>query len=324
MQTDRQLDQDHFKPMRVPTSLLIAALIVALGASLFWGVQQSRELTRAHLGAASLQQTLVDMDGRLKTADRALNAAEASLQGQHDMNLRRIFPEGRPTADPATIDQFNAALDSDPVWDPFYRKLERRRIISRYNILVTALKIPHDKLVPLEDLLVERAITSRRIAHHIRNSGRNLSSPESIAAVGQATDDVDARINKLVGDNVAKSLKEWNSAVYLFGNAPDGIVAQDAVTLNDAGFELSSDQLVKLALIRHEVYLLHSDVSSGDKVDAKSGLTAIEETLLKREAEVLSPEEIAVLRDWAIETHHAQAALRVLKAKYHIESDRGL
>jgi hypothetical protein len=310
--------------MRFPTPLIIAALIVSLGASLFWGVQQRRELARVRLGAAVIQQTLLDTEGRLRTAERARNAAEASLQGQHDMNPRRIFPEGRPIADPATVDKFNAALDSDPVWDPFYRKLERRRIISRYNILIAALRIPHDKLVPLEDLLVERAITSRRIAHQIRNAGGNSSSPESIAAVGQATDDVDARIDKLVGGNVAKSLKEWNSAVYLFGNAPDGTVAQDAVTLNDAGFELSSDQLVKLALIRHEVYVLNTEGSSGDKVDAKSGLTLLEEKLLRREAEVLSPEEIVVLRDWAIETHHARAVLEALRAKYHIESDRGL
>jgi hypothetical protein len=276
------------------------------------------------VGEAALQQTLAEIEGRLRTAERARNAAQASLQGQHDMNPRRIFPEGRSSADPAAVDRFNAALDSDPVWDPFYRKLERRRIISRYSILITALKIPHDKLVPLENLLVERAITHRRIAHQIRNAGGNSSSPESVAALGQATDDVDARIEKLVGGDATRSLKEWNSAVYLFGNAPDGTVAQDAVTLNDAGFELSSDQLVQLALIRHEVYVLNTEVSSGDKVDAKTGLTPLEEKLLKHEAEVLSPEEIVVLRDWAIETHRARAALEALRAKYHIESDRGL
>jgi hypothetical protein len=310
--------------MRALAPSLIAALIVSSGASLFWGVRQRRELARVRVEEATVQQALDDAEGRLKVAERARNAAEASLRSQHELNPRRIFPEGRPVADPATIDRFNAALDSDPIWDPFYRKLERRRIISRYNILITALKIPHDKLVPLEDLLVERAITGRRIAHQIRNAGRNSSSPESIAAVGRATDDVDARIEKLVGASVAKNLKEWNSAVYLFGNAPDGTVAQDAVTLNDAGFELSSDQLVKLALIRHEVSVSTPEVPLGDKVDAKAGLTALEERLLKREAEVLSPEEIAVLRDWAVETHRARAVLEALRAKYHMESDRGL
>jgi hypothetical protein len=313
--------------MRPPTSLFIAVLIVCLAASLVWGAQLSRTLAHERLGAAALQRTLADDVGKLRTAERAHDAAEASLHIQHDMNPRRIFPEGRSIADPAAIDKFNAALDGDPVWAPFYRKLERRRIISRYSILITALKVPHEQLVPLEDLLVERAITSRRIAHQIRNAGGNSSSPESIAAVGQATDDVDARINKLVGGDVAKSLKEWNSAVYLFGNAPDGTVAQDAVTLKDAGFELSSDQLVKLALIRHEVYVLDREVSaasSGDKDDAKGGLTVLEDKLLKREAEVLSPAEIAVLRDWAIEARHARAILEVLRAKYHIESDRSL
>jgi hypothetical protein len=292
-----------------------------LGASLFWGIRQSRELASARLAAAGSEHALADIEGRLAMAERARIAAEASLRGQHDINPRRVFPEGRPIGDSATIDKYNAALDNDPVWGPFYEKLERRRIISRYNILLAALKIPHDKLVPLEDLLVERAITGRRITHKILDGGGKLSSPESIAAIGRTTDDVDDRIEKLVGGDVARSLKEWNSAVYLFGNAPDGTVAQDAVTLSDAGFELSSDQLVKLALIRHEVYVLNPEVSSGDKIDAKAGLTRLEEKLLKREAEVLSSEEIAVLRNWAIEAHHARAAMEALRATYHIESD---
>jgi hypothetical protein len=188
--------------------------------------------------------------------------------------------------------------------------------------LLAALRIPQEKLVPLEDLLVDRAITTRRITHQIRNAGGKLSSSDSIAAVGRATDDVDSRIERLVGSEDAQKLKEWNSAVYMFGNAPDGAVAQDAVTLSDAGFELSSDQLVKLALIREEVYVLNPETSTSGKIDSKAGLTAPEEKLLKRETEVLSPEEIVVLRDWEIGAHHARAALEVLRAKYHIEPDR--
>jgi hypothetical protein len=312
--------------MRTPWPWLFSALAVSLSASLFWGVQQRRELANARLGAAAAQQALADQSTRLKAAERARDAAEASLQGQHDLNPRRIFPGGRTIADPATIDTFSAALDSDPVWGPFYRKLERRRIVSRYGILLTALKIPRDKRSTLEDLLVERAITSRRIARQIRDAGGKASSAASIAEVGQATDDVDARIEKLVGGEAAQSLKEWNSAVYLFGNAPDGAAAQDAVTLSDAGFEISSDQLVRLALIRHEVSIFDpraAPVPSGDKVDPKTGLTGLEEKLLKREAEVLSADEIAVLRAWAIEAHHARAALEALRARYHMDSDRG-
>lgn len=308
--------------MRVIWPLLVGALTVVLGASLFWGVRQSQGLSRARLEEAADQQTLIAMEGKLKTAERARNAAEASLHGQHELNPRRIFPESQPIADPATIDKFNAALDDDPVWLPFFRKLERRRIISRYNILLAALRIPQEKLVPLEDLLVDRAITTRRITHQIRNAGGKLSSSDSIAAVGRATDDVDSRIERLVGSEDAQKLKEWNSAVYMFGNAPDGAVAQDAVTLSDAGFELSSDQLVKLALIREEVYVLNPETSTSGKIDSKAGLTAPEEKLLKRETEVLSPEEIVVLRDWEIGAHHARAALEVLRAKYHIEPDR--
>jgi hypothetical protein len=62
--------------MRAPWLLLVAALTVSLGASLFWGVQESRELTRARLGAVADQTTRDDIEGQLRTAERARNAAE--------------------------------------------------------------------------------------------------------------------------------------------------------------------------------------------------------------------------------------------------------
>jgi hypothetical protein len=327
MKIDGQFDQKlHTRRMRAPWPWLFAVLFVSLCGSLFWGVEQRRELARARLDAAASQQTPDELEGRLRTAEQARIAAETSLQGQHEMNLRRVFPEGRSAADPSTIDKFNAALDSDPVWGPFYQKLERRRIIARYGILVTALKVPPGEQAELEDLLVERAIAARRIIRQIRNAGGKQGSPEAIAAVSKTTDAIDARIEKLVGADAAQSLKEWNSAVYLFGNAPDGAVAQDAVTLKDAGFELSTEQLVRLALIRHEVLVLNPEAASGllgAKIDPKTGLTGPEDKLLKREAEVLSADEIAVLRNWATEEHRARAVLQAIRAEYHIEPDRG-
>jgi hypothetical protein len=236
-----------------------------------------------------------------------------------------MFPESRTVSASATIDKFNAAMDRDPVWGPFYRKLERRRILSRYRILLAALKIPPEKLAPLEDLLVERAITSRQIVHRLREAGRKFNSPEVLAAVDHATDEVDAKIKPLIGDGIAQKLKEWNSAIYSYGNAPDGPVAQDAITLNEAGFELSTDQLVKLALIRYEVCVLNPEVRAGsgaEQIDPKTGLTRLEKQLLARQAEVLSSAEIAVLRNWAIEEHHARAALDAVRAKFHLEIDR--
>jgi hypothetical protein len=120
-------------------------------------------------------------------------------------------------------------------------------------------------------------------------------------------------------------LKEWNSAIYSYGNAPNGPVAQDAITLREAGFELSTDQLVQLALIRYEVTVLSPQARSGsgsDRLDPKTGLTRLQEQLFARQAEVLSPAEIAVLRNWEIEEHRARAAVDAIRAKFHIETNQ--
>jgi len=311
--------------MRDPFRWLFAALSVSLGASLFWGVQQRRELAREQLGAAADLQSLADLEGRLAKAENARDAAQAEtrLQGQTGLNIRRMFAEGPSASAPGALDAFNAAVDGDPVWEPFYRRLERRRILSRYNILLTALAIPRGKLAPLEDLLVERAIAIRKVVHQLRSAGQKFDSPGVTGAVGHATDEFDAKIETLVGSDISQKLKEWNSAIYSYGNVPDGLVAQDAVTLNEAGFELSTDQLVKLALVRYEVTVLSPEArpgSGGDLIDPKTGITPLEQQLFVREADILSAKEIEVLRNWTTEEHRARAALNVLKAKFHIEA----
>jgi hypothetical protein len=295
---------------------LFLALFLALGVSLFCGYQLRRELVRAGRLAEADHQTIADLADKLKAAENIRLAADAS-----QADIRRIFPEGHPVPAPEMLDKFNAAVDSDPVWEPFYQKLERRRVLSRYDILLAALKIPPPELAPLEDVLVERAVTTRFVVHQQRNTGRKFNSPEVITAVARATDDADARIRKLVGADTAQKLKEWNSAIYSYGNAPDGPVAQDAVTLEEAGFHLDTDQLVNLALIHYEVYVLHSGVRlgpTGDRVDSKTGLTPLEEQLFRRQAEVLSADEIAVLRSWTIEAHKARAALDAIRTKFDI------
>jgi hypothetical protein len=309
--------------MRTPSFWLIAILLATLGASLFWGAQERRELARLQVEEAADREADAELKGRLTLQEDGRLPAETSLQGRSDSEVRRMFPESHSLPWSASFSQFNSAVDRDPVWAPFYRKLVRRRILARYNLLLSSLKLAPEKLASLEDLLVERSITSRHAVHEMRATDPKLSSPPAMAAIGRATEEVDEKISRLVGADVAKSLREWNGAIYYYGNVPDGLVAQDAVALNDAGFQLSADQLVRLALIRYEVYALAAGFRPGaspDQVDTKTGLTRLETRMLARQAEVLSPDEIAILRDWAIERHRARAAVDALREKFHVET----
>jgi hypothetical protein len=304
-------------------SFLIAVLIVVLGASLFWGEQERRELSRLRADETADREANTELTGQIALQEEGRLPAETSMQGRSDSDARRLFPESRSIPWSAAVSQFNAALDRDPVWAPFFRKLERRRILGRYSVLLSSLKLPPAKLASLEDLLVERSVASRHVVHELRETDQKLSSPAAIAAIGRATEEVDEKISALAGKDAAKSLREWNGAIYYYGNVPDGLVGQDAVALSDAGFQLSSDQLVKLALIRYEVYALGAGIRSGsglDRIDAATGLTRLESQMLTRQAEVLSPDEIAVLRNWAIERHQARAAVDTLREKFHVEA----
>jgi hypothetical protein len=304
---------------------LLAALTIALGAALFWGGRLHGQLARMNADAELSRAANGDLETRLTTSDRARMAAEASLEVQRSQNIRRMFSAGDPNGAPEDVDRFNAAVEADPVWGPFFQKLEWRRVMSRYSILLSALKIPPDKLATLQKLLVDRAIETRRISRRQRVAANRPATPD-FTGDDHATGDIDAKIETLIGSSAAQAIKEWNSAVYSYGIAPDGPVAQDAVTLNDAGFTVTNDQLVRLALIRYEVHTQNPEMQpglGGPPLDPKTGLTSQDEKLLAREAEVLSPDEITVLRNWSAAEHKARAALEALRVKYHIVSDRG-
>jgi len=301
-------------------SWLLAMLLAAFVASLAWGILLHREAVRLRAVTSGEAVEVAELRARLAAADNARLAAEGRLFLQANGNLRHMNNDVRSTDSPETVDKFNSAVDSDPIWAPFYRKLEKRRILSRYDILFSALSIPPEKAATLVDLMVDRSISGRKTAHMLRAAGQKLDSPESVGAVGKATEEIDQKIVQLVGADTAEKLKEWRSAIYSYGNAPDGPVAQDAVTLRDAGFTVKPEQLVRLALIRYEVYALIPDKNTSPKVDAETGLTSAERRLFARDAEVLSAEEVAVLRNWAIESHKARAAVEGIRRQFHLES----
>jgi hypothetical protein len=305
--------------MRSPLPWLSAALI----ACLLWAAAEHRATLRERARTEAERRAAAGLEVRLAAAEKARLSGEARWRGQTGQDIRRIFAESPTPPDSAAIDRFNAAADRDPVWGPFFRKLERRRVLARDQTLLAALRIPPDKLAPLEELLVERALAGRSTVHRLREAGRKFNSPDVIAAVDHATDAIDAEIEKLIGAEPARELREWNGAIYSYGTTPNGPVAQDAVTLADAGFALRPDQLVRLALIRYEVYVLDPAGpagAGGNRVDPKSGLTPLEEKLLRRDSEVLAPAEIDVLRDWSREQNRARAAVDALRARFHLET----
>ena len=301
--------------MRGPLLCLCAVLAAGFGYALFWGYQQSRALETVRVGSAAQHRDADVLAERLRTSERARSAAEASALGLHEMNPQRLFTDGHAPATQQTVLEFNAAADADPVWGPFYRKLERRRVLARYAPLLDALQVPAGKRQALEGLLVDRAIAVHRAPH--------VAGPASAKPpAGPSPASIDGQILQLVGADLARQIKEWNSAVYAYGNAPDGPAAQDAVTLKDAGISVTADQLVRLALLHHEVFVLSPAGPGGNTVDPKTGVTPMEERMFERESTVLPPEAVAVLRAWSVEEHRARAALDLIKARFHIENGR--
>ncbi len=169
--------------------------------------------------------------------------------------------------------------------------------------------------------MVERAICRKLAADRVRELGHMFGSPEVVVAMAQAKDEVESKIEKLLGKDAAEKLREWEVAAYNFSGHWDGRVGEYALTLGDSGFNLNNAQLVKLAFLQHEVYSreLNPAARSEDaanKPNPETGLTQPDEQLFAREAEILSPSEIAILRDWKLEEYRAKIALERLRSSF--------
>ena len=299
---------------------LIAGLIVALVATVLWELRQRQDFVQGRGEVEAARETMAQLQDRLSAAEKGREQAELKLSNQINLNVRRILPGIHPGGD-SFDDKFNAVADRDPMWGPYYRKLWRRMTLPKYEVLFPFLNLPAEKLPPLRDLLVERAICQKLAADHLRELGHKFGSPEVVTAMAQAKDDVEKRIENLVGQDAAEKLNEWEVAAYNFSGHWDGHVGQDAVTLSDAGFHLDKAQLVKLALIQNEVYNRELNPAAGsedaaNKTDPSTGLTQLDEQLFARESEVLPSSEIAVLRDWKLEEYRAKKALDRLRSSF--------
>jgi hypothetical protein len=214
----------------------------------------------------------------------------------------------------ASVGRLNAAVDHNTIWNAYYRKMRRRMVLRNYAPLLAQLNLPPAKLGALKDLLTERAVCDRFARDRIVQEGYKANSAEVHKEMLRSSEAIEKSIRGLVGAQTTDTLLKWAGAVSYY----NGIVADDATMLEDAGFKLSADDRIKLALIQYESNSAHSTErkeSAGmpNRVDTEAKLTSTEEALFDREAKVLSPMEISILRDWAVETHRARVVYDTLR-----------
>jgi hypothetical protein len=293
---------------------LLMLSVIAVNADLAWrDFRQRAEIAslRAKLAAvtATDETRLSDLKSRLAKAEQATLAAQKKSQLSGDAGSDGPFPwsGNDPSSDPAI-----AAIN----------RRERLREISRqYGEAFAKMNLPADRLAKLKELLLARDDSASDAWAVAKKSG--LALPEAEVAGTQAASEVEDEIKGLFGMDAYNQLEEARAA----NGTKLSILLGVGQDMSGAGVPLSTDQVGALTQIYREVQNPEKNPTASalleSPADAQTGLTPLNQAIVDRASQVLSPAQFTVLQQSLAEDGGqvmGQVETSVTVESYHVEA----
>jgi hypothetical protein len=269
----------------------LAVVSVALGWDV-WKLQREVLRLRAESATASAnsQQQLQHLTQKLAAANRTQREADDRLRARAGNQAPRS-----PNAFGLAWQKGWERLQRDPKFLALNHRRSQENIQTNYGDLLASLHLPADKLAKLKTLLADRmdSVADARAAA----SDLGLSDPAAVAqAAKQANDEINQEIEALVGDTDYSKLNDFAT----LQGPLRGVREQYLNDLAYAGVPLDSDQAVALARIVREVWDPATNPDSlaqrSQVIDPETGYTAIDQELINRASNLLSPEQLAIIK----------------------------
>jgi len=227
------------------------------------------------------------LDAKLAEATRTL--AKKKLNSLTVSAANTSNPNTGTSGNPDRVSPF---IDPNYAW--LWKRQSLRNVWSNFGRGISALGLSDNDRKRLEELLVAKnqaafdALDAAVLA--------NLPETERGLAVQQTISAIDAEIIGLIGKDGEKSLEDrsaiegWNASV------ESGV----AIDLSESGQPLSSQQKNQLALAMFQSSNFPLD-KPDDSPEAKGELSKQGTAIMSRAANFLTPEQLAVLRQYEIE-----------------------
>lgn len=314
--------------MRTASRLLflLLGLLLLCAVSVFYAVQQQRLLRSTRAAAEALERERVELQDRLREAERRNLDAARSLAGS---------AAGESVPPPAAAEAALAAATSLPAVEPSlsaragalldnpeaqrFLALQQRGVLDvRYGALFRMLNLPPDQLEQLKDLLVEKRTATADVLAAARSQGlSNRENRDEIRGLIQSTqEEIDAGIRSLLG--------EADYARYQFYEQTQpqrAVVSRLDHRLNYSGTPLTPQQGEQLVALFAAASGIRTDPA---RLPGPAGgaLMLSDQTLLQA-AGVLTPGQMQALRELQLE-QQAQAELsRLIRDSRQLRPGRG-
>jgi hypothetical protein len=275
----------------------IAALLLCLIVAVI-GYIHSRD--EAIALKARLDALAID-NGKLRTqlAD-AVKSREAAAGVSQEMKSKASGELPPPPHHRNVQRRESVEMFRNPTTKVLWRKLERRGNMYIYGDLLPMMGLPPDQLSKLLDLMVEQ--TESGLDANEASKLNNLSDADAAKARQAAENVVAEQIKELIGPNNAAMLQLATSSPG--PTAPASVYSEIGVDLSLAGIPLSPGQFDAAAQIYNEVRpypTFNIGIADDQTPDPATGLTPFYNALLDRLSQILTPAQIAVIKDDYVE-----------------------
>jgi hypothetical protein len=254
------------------------------------------------------QQRISELEHRLTAAEAGQAAAKKSA-AQAAANASAAGANGTSDSGPVVI-HIGDILRDHPEYAALYAKQLRRDINRMYGTSLDRLNLPPDQLAHLKDLLVERQMDSIDAQGAATAAGLKQGTPDFRAAMQQATQGVEQQLTAILGSNADSTLTQ----LQVQNTMQNQVMSGYAPDFADAGVPLNAEQAAGLTQAMADANYGGKDLSTRPAnyniPDPATGLSPHDDRIIAAASQVLTPEQVQVLKNDQIATEAQATALK--------------
>lgn len=210
-----------------------------------------------------------------------------------------------PAVDPSNITtiRISDVISENPEYISIYQNETRWRIISEYGEFIAGLGLSTQDLRRLKDLLVMERQIETDTTGAVRDAGIKQGSSLHRTATSHTTQEIRSEIAALIGEKGYDDLKQTST----IKRYEEQLGVHMAPALLDAGIPLDAETKREVAKVFASTRGLNS--THANTPDPATGLSEADRTLLEKISPLLSPDQLAVVRQVRIQNNARQRIL---------------
>jgi hypothetical protein len=263
---------------------VLTLIVIALAGYHAWQFRSAPGDIAGETPGKAEDPEISSLNRRIAAARNAESSAKARLPDPARIERQRMLRE--------VFERTNKLVQQDPE----YKALEAKRNLRFMGVnpgasrAIASLGLPPDKEAMLRQLVADQLRKPQEARQAAIAAGAAPNSREAMMAGASVSQEINREMRDLLGPD---GMKEYLSAVNL-QNLADMVRNNVGSALDQAGFDLTDQEAMAMAKLQSAP---QRAPQRGASTDPQTGLNLLQQRLLDEASQVLSPDEVAAIRD---------------------------